>query len=504
MKKINILVSILCILFVCSCSNSVDKLEKLIPENTAWIVKINLDKVLTKSGFVDKDGNVKIPESLNNSLSNTDTFAKRIISSLPSSGIKFDESAFLFNSGNGFDIEILAFIDDSKATKQWICKLTAESIVKQSGNYQYIYEDNVLYMINDNVLLIGIASKKNEKDALSYANALFSNTGKSIVDNKQACEVLNKDADATAYVIMNNAKNGSRINKLIAQYPALSILTETDIQALSMTMNFDKDLSFDIDIATGNNSAYSIIYSTMLCQPSADFLEIIPETINTVFAVSIKGNNLLSINEFRKLLDSTGKMPIIRDLDLPKLISTIDGPAAIGISADADFVNEYNYVAVVSSNDPEAILNDINRVTRNYGQYPQKNSTGDFIYNYYNQKIAIGISKNKYVYFKVMNYPHNGGYLNENTDLANLFKKSKIGFYTQFESQNQNFELSIGSTSASKIEGKLFASGNIENNIINSLIQLICEFEPKGEFEDMDNTDIEYGGFEPIDEMSEM
>lgn len=506
MKYINSVLIIIC-LCLAACSKSSEELESYIPQNSTWVAKINLENALSKGDFIDKNGNFSTPVDIKALLNDNDSFAKRIITTMASSGIKFNSSLFVFNSSQEFNFEVLAICDDASATSQWICQLTANSSLKQDKDYNYIFDKGTLYLIKDDVLFIGNSNKSDEKHLISEAKKLFENKDKTIADNKYAKEIIDKDSDISIYVSMTELnkqiQRGGKMKKLISKYPILSILTEMELKALAITVNLDKELKMDISISSNNNSGYSLLYSTILSNPSSDFVDIIPSSMETVFSISLKGKQLLNIGEFKKLLSPTATMPVIKDLDLNKSIATIDGPVAIGISSDADFVNEYNYIVILASNNPSLILSDINRVAHRYGQSATK-SGNEYIYDYYNQKIKIGIKNSKYIYFKVLNDSYDTTGLKNSPKIKQFFNMSKIGFYTKLKSTNSVCELLIGSTSSAKISGQLSTISSTDNNknIITFIINLICNIKPQTSFEE--DNDIEYGGFQPIDNMTDM
>ena len=502
-KYINLFLIAMCLCLAASCSKSGDELEKFIPQKSSWVAKINTSEILTKGKWLDQDGNISIPDKLKSSLDGNDTFAKRVIMSLPSSGLNFDSNIYLFCGLKSFSAEMLAQIDDAGKTEKWICQLTAESSMKQNGDYKYLLSKNSLYVIHGDVLFIGNSAKSDEKSLVDEVAKIFDNAGKSIADNKDAAEIINRDTDASIYVSMTEINSNGTLRPYIAKFPMLSMLSELDLKALAMTVDFDKEMKLNVEVKSDNNSGYSVLYSTMLAEPSADFLDVIPASMESVFSISLNGKQLLNISEFKKMLSSTATMPIIKDLDLERHISTINGPVAIAISKDADFVNEYNYVVVIASSNPNAILDDISRVAKHYGNQPQK-AGNEYIFDYYNQKITIGIKDNRYIFFKVLNTQQNAENMAASKPVKDLLSKSKICFYQKSSTAVGPFELEIGSDSASKITASIRTGSNAEN-IITSIMSLICTAKPSSALDGFDEESaIEYGGFKPIDSLSGM
>ncbi len=501
-KYINLFLIAVCLCMAASCSKSGDELEKCIPKSSSWVAKINANEILTKGKWLDKDGSISVPDKLKKALDGSDTFAKRLIMSLPSSGLNFDGNIYLFDGMKSFSAEMLAQIDDSGKTEKWICQLTAESSMKQDGDYKYLLSKNLLYIIHDDVLFIGYTAKPDEKSLMNEVAKILENSGKSIADNKEAAEILNRGTDVAIYVSMTEIKNNGTLLPYLTKYPKLSMITEMDLKALAATIDFDKDMKLDVEVHSNDNSGYSMLYSTALGEPSADFIDVIPASMESVFSISLNGKQLLNIGEFKKMLASTIAIPVIKDLNMEQIISTINGPVAIAISKDADFVNEYNYVVVIASSNPDAILADINRVASHYGQQPQK-SGEEYIYNYYNQKISIGIKNSRYIFFKVLNSQQSTESMATSKSMKDLLNKSKICFYQKSESPVGPFEFAIGSDSASRITASISTSSNAEN-IITSILSIICTKKPSSALDGFDENGIEYGSFKPIDSMSGM
>lgn len=489
------------LLLLPACGSQSEDLTKLIPEDAAWVVKVDAGSILAKAGMLD-DGRVSLPQSMADAVAGSDSRIKRIVTTLPSSGLDLNGCCYLFNSDPAFYAQFIAPIADAGATEEWIKRLTNEREMKKSDEMRYIFHDKTLYCIAGKTLHVGLASKNSEEKAVEATKNLFAQgSGRSIADNTAAYEQISKEDDIAFYASV--AGIASRLPKWVSlKYPAIIFLTGAGIETVCGTVTLNKDMELDLSITTGNNSAYAKMCQMLLSQPSAGFLEIIPDGMTTVAALSLNGNSLLKIKEFYSLLALVKTTPIMRDVDFAKIIATIDGPVAIGISPDANFIGEQNYVIALSTTSKQTILDEINRVALKYGQTPRPTPDGETLYSYYNQRFTVGTKGDRCVYIKVLNNPVGGGNLAANDELRSLFGRSKMGVFWQADVRGNSCQLMVGALSGSNILGKFRAPDSAEDNILPALVATLCDMEAGASLM-ADDFGGDYGDFEPIDEMEQ-
>lgn len=509
-------VALVIVAFLTTACGSKSNIEELVPADAAWVVRIDTKSVLTKATLMNDNGVVALNEQTKEAIAGCEGKFRRIVETMPTSGLDFAGDWYFFNSSAVFVTEALLPVADYGAVERWIAVLTSGGGMQNNDGYRYVYDDRMLYVLYDNILYMGLTVKQDEQKALSAALEIFKSQGNaSIYENEEAKEALSAKADMTLYADVKALGNlASRWkNQRVMGLSPIPLASEIGIKSVNAAFNFDSSLDITADIIAGDGSVYSTLCSQLLAESDEKFLEIIPEDMEKVVMFSLNGKNLLKIEKIKQLIGLKSTMPIIRDLDLKKIISTINGPVAVGVSADANFINEYNYVVAISTDDRQVILDEISRVATKYGQRPSPNAAGETTYSYFNQRVTVGMHGSNYVYLKILNAPVSDSGMSGNSDLASLMSRSKIGGYWSVEAGIKECEFLLGGLSGSKFlaQFKNVSSGTdsptvddtqVPENILPSLIAILCQPEEQRGFESYD-LDEEYGSFEPIDEMVE-
>ena len=506
MRNIFFVIAVSVMLILSSCSDRSDKLTALIPENPAYIAKIDVSGIAQKCGLTSEEGNFAITDELNGILSeNEKSFVSRVLRTLPSSGLRFTGDAYLFGGSQDFLTEFIIETDDADATRNWLCRLTNESAMKCENGIDYIFDDDVLYALHNDVLIVGVAAGRNDAGKLTASlKAAFEGKGKNVSSNATIMNALDKDADVELYMAVSALKGGNSARRMksvaIAGMPISDIIAGLDMKAVSATVNFDKTADLEAEVTADATSAYKMMFGSVVSKPSAEFLQLIPSSMETVISLSVKGGSLLNIPALGNLLVMAKTMPIIRDFDFKKIISTIDGPVAVGISRDANFIDEYNVVVAVASIDTDALISELDRVAAKYGKQPQ-HIDGEKVYEYFNQRITVGVKNRRYVYFKLNNYQNDTEFMNGDAGAVELFGKSPIGVGLHLDGYNAL----IGFSSADKFSCH-FGTDSQDSNVLLSIIRLMCKAKPLRDFSgysDDDDSDDDFGAAMPIDGFTE-
>ena len=192
------------------------------------------------------------------------------------------------------------------------------------------------------------------------------------------------------------------------------------------------------------------------------------------------------------LLASARAFPIIRDFDFKKIINTIDGPVAIGVSLDPDFIDEYNVVVAMASTDTDAVIAELNRVASKYGKHPQ--SVGnENVYEYFNQRITVGVLNNRYVYFK-LNTDDIDSTPVADDEVKKLFAESPICLNVNVE----DFNVALAFESSEKISCKVNTLGENPSALL-TLVTGLCRLESSShtyDDEGFSTDDDDYGSIE--------
>lgn len=509
-------VALACVALLTTACGNKSNIEDLVPADAAWVVRVDTKSVLTKATLMDDKGVVTLSNQMKDAIADCEGKFKRIVETLPTSGLDFGRDWYLFNSSTVFAAEALLPVADDGAVERWVAVLTSGGGMNSYDGYRYVYDDQMLYVLNGGILYMGSTVRRDEEKALNAAIEIFKSQGKtSIYKNEEAKSALSAKADVALYADVKALGDiASRWKSYtIMGISPISLISELGIKSVNVAMSFDSYLDITADIVAGDGSVYSVLCSQLLAEPDERFLEIIPEDMEKVLMFSLNGKNLVKIEQIKQLISLKSTMPIIRDVDFKKIISTINGPVAIGVSADANFINEYNYVVSIATDDQQAILDEISRVAAKYGQRPRPNAAGETTYNYFNQRFTVGTHGSDYVYFKVLSAPVSNRGMSGNDGLATLMSRSKIGGYWRIGAGGKECELLLGGLSGSKFlaqlkdiglenDGSIADGVQVSGNILPSLIAILCQPEEHRGFESYD-LDEEYGGFEPIDEMVE-
>ena len=505
MKKTNLLLAAAIMLIVAACSQRTDKLTGLIPEKSAFVAKFNIESIITKGNLADEKGNFRLSPEIGAILDdNGKSFVSRVVKTLPSSGLKFSGNAYLFGGIADFQSSFVAEVADAADARKWLCALTNEVEMKEIEGVSYIFDDNILYVVHDDVMFIGFAGRgKDAARLVASVKAAFERKERSIESNELAQSALDKEADVAAYVavgeISKNIRKMSAIGGMsIGGMPVADILAGMEVKALSVAVSLGSDCEIEADVVADATSAYKMMFSSVVAKPSAEFLGIMPSSMENVLSLSLRGADLLRIPAFNNLLMMTKSVPIVRNINFSKLIATIDGPVAVGWSRDANFVDEYNVVVAVASTDPDAVIYELNDVAMQYGKVPQR-IDGENVYEYFNQRITVGVSGGRYVYFKLNNYQSYRDFMDADTAKVALFGKSPIGL----SMQGSGCDVTVGFNSADRISCRFRADG-ADANIVESIIRLMCSVEPSRDFADDDFDDYgdDFGSATPIDGFS--
>lgn len=501
MKKLYALISLVCLLSLFSCNKDADELERLIPQSSDWVAKISTKQIMTGSGFLaEGKEDITIPQELKNAISKNETFAKKVILSLPESGIDFNSDTYSFSSSEFFDVfAFISYISDKGKTEKWISNLSDGIGVKHNNDIDYIFSDGTVYVIKDDILLIGVSNNATEQSVIDKVQKLFGKNFQSIADNNKIQESLQKDCDIAMYCSMSGVKKNKSFKHYLGQYKFIDFIVG-DNGAMTVSINFGKEMTSDIEFI--DNNSIQLLYGSVFGNPSSDVADIIPDVMDAVVFASIKGENLMKFSGISDLLSSASNFPYLRDIDLKSLVRTIDGPVVIGTKKDDNFIDEYDYVIAIKSTDPETFISNAIKTAQKYGLRPQKNGNSYFL-DYFNQRISMGTHKNNYVCVTIFDRQFNHNAVKTNPTVKSLMSKSKAGTHIRLSDGDSDiFDFSMGYTSATKITCNLKSLSSNSSNILIDLISAACNFEKKSQYLDDSDANDDFGDFEPIDGMS--
>lgn len=487
MKIIRYMACALVALILASCNNTNENLEKVIPADAAGVISIDLSNIAEKGKLINDDNKFEAPASLSEIIDANDVSPLcQMLVDFPVMGINFDSKAYAFFTVKTFGYVMLLAIDDEKAACESISRRTGQDFKQVEGLNCVFCEDN-FYTVHNGVLFIGHVNKPMVVGkAAGAAKRMLEHNAASIVENEEVKACIDADNDINAYLQLDGLKlmlNGSNTYRDIAQkMPLVEIFTESDVNAYIASANFNEaSVDLDINIKVDDNSEYIKLLSSTMSNPSADFLKVIPVSMDYIAGMSVKGENFVKLSQIEQLIKVFNKLPYIGRLDISSMLATIDGPVAAGMSHD-DNIDEWNTVIAAKSTNPNAILGQIARFASALGQAPEIYNN-EYIYQYDNKMIKLGVADGV-LYIKLLTYDMTEDNAYDNTMARDLFSKSQLASYINASDGNKGGKFVLGLTGYKSIKGQFVPADN-GNNAIVALLQVLCGIKPAMMFDDV-------------------
>ena len=469
-----------------------DSLEKMIPADATGVVSLDVPQILKKAGMIDGD-NIVLPKSLRQAVDDNDTSPLCILlSDLPQMGLNTDSKAYAFFTVKTFGRVIIASLDDPDKARKTLALRVGGDFEKVEGLECMYVKDN-LYAIDGNVLLIGTVNKAMEISRVARAaKGILSKTATSIADNKEVKDVLhNKDAAVNAWLQGKGLKailgKSELYRELARKMPLIEIFTESDIDAVVCNIDLDEEsVEMDTRILAAEGSEYAQLLNSTLGKPTDDVLKAIPNTMDYIFSMSIKGDNFVRLKQIQQLLGMFGKIPYIGRIDLASILATVDGPFTIGLARDPHLEGEWNMVLATRSTDPDGVVKQISNFANTMGQAPELYE-GEYIYQYDNKMIRIGITDG-ILYFKMLDSEQTEGYAYEMPAVRDFFDDALIGLFAQTRNDSVSGYFDFGLEDIYNGKGHFYTNVPKANATLEFLRSL-CAIKVGGGFGNEDDDD---------------
>ena len=451
-----------------------DNLEKMIPADATGVVSIDVPGILKHAGMLD-GSKVVLPQSLKQAIDENDTSPLCVLlADLPQLGIDTDSKAYAYFTAKTFGRVLLAQLDDADKARKTLSIRVGGDFEKVEG-LECMYVGDNLYAISGDVLLVGTVNKAMEiARAAKAAKNILNMTAASIVDNKTVKEVLHDDdAEISAWIQGKGLKyilNKSEVyRELSRKMPLIEIFTESDIDAVTCHIDLEKDaVEMGTRIHAAENSEYAQLLNSTLGKPSDDVLKAIPNSMDYIFTMSVKGDSFVKLKQIQQLLNMFGKIPYIGRIDLASILATVDGPFTIGLARDPHLEGEWNMVLATRSKDPDGVVNQISSCANSMGQAPELYD-GEYIYQYENKMIRIGVIDG-ILYMKMLDYEQTEGYAYEMKPVRNFFDSALIGIFAQTHNDSVNGYFDFGLESIFDGKGHFYTS----QPKANATLELLC------------------------------
>ena len=489
MKWFKHLTMTLLLLLMTACAG--DNLEKMIPADATGVVSIDVHDIVKKAGMLD-DGKIILPQALRQAVDENDTSPFCIIlNDLPQMGINTDSRAYVFFSTKTFGRVILAALDEpEKARKTLEMRIGGEFSKVENLDCMYV-KDNI-YVIDDGVLLVGTVNMPMEvSKAARGAKAILSKTSTSITENKEVRDLLGMDSEINVWLQGKGLKSifgKSEVYRELSQkLPIIGIFTESDIDAVTCNVDFDeKAVQMKTRILAADNSEYAQMLNTTISKPTGDVLKAIPNSMDYIFTISIKGDNFVKLKQIQQLLELFGKVPYIGRIDLASILSTIDGPFTIALARDPHLEGEWNMVLAAHSNNPDGVVAQISNFANSMGQAPELYE-GEYIYQYDNKMIRIGITDG-ILYMKMLDYEQTEGYAYEMKPVREFFDGAVVGFFAQSRTDSISGYFDFGLEDIFNGKGHFYTS-NDKANTSQEFLRSLCAIKVSDGFGNEDDDD---------------
>ena len=496
MRWLKCITALLLVILMTGCAS--DSLEKMIPADATGVVGIDVPEILKQAGMLD-DGKIVLPKSLRQAVDDNDTSPLSILlSDLPQMGIDSDNKAYAFFTVKTFGRVLIVPLDEPDKARKTLALRVGGDFEKVDG-LDCMYVGDNLYVIDGKVLLIGTVNKAMEVSrAARAAKGILSKTATSIVDNKEVTKVLhNKDAAINAWVQGKGLKailNKNEVYRELSQkMPLISIFTESDIDAVTCNIELDKDqVEMKTSISAAENSEYAQLLNSTLGSPSDDVLKAIPNSMDYIFTMCVKGDSFVKLKQIQQLLGMFGKIPYIGRIDLASILSTVDGPFTIGLARDPHLEGEWNMVLATRSTDPDGVLRQISTFANAMGQAPEVYE-GEYIYQYDNKMIRIGVIDG-ILYLKVLDYEQTEGYAYEMKPVREFFDDALIGFFAQARNDSVCGYFDFGLKDIFNGKGH-FYTNQPKANATLELLRALCAIKAGDAFGNEASNDEDFSSF---------
>ena len=480
----------LLVLMMAGCAG--DNLEKMIPADATGVVSLDVPHILKRAGMLDGD-DVVLPQSLRQVIDDNDTSPLCILlNDLPQMGIDTDSKAYAFFTVKTFGRVLLVSLDDPDKARKTLAIRVGGDFEKVEGLDCMYVKDN-LYAIDGKVLFIGTVNKAMEVSrAARAAKSVLAKTATSIAENKAVKEVIhNKDAAINMWLqgkgLKTILKKSEVYRELSQKMPLIEIFTESDIDAVTCFIDLNEDqVEMDTRILAAENSEYAQLLNSTLGKPSDDVLKAIPNSMDYIFTICVKGDSFVKLKQIQQLLSMFGKLPYIGRIDLASILATVDGPFTIGLARDPHLEGEWNMVLATRSADPDGVVKQISNFANSMGQAPEIYE-GEYIYQYDNKMIRIGVIDG-ILYLKMLDYEQTEGYAYEMKPLRDFFDGALIGLFAQTRNDSVNGFFDFGLNDIFNGKGHFYTS-QPKTNATLELLRSLCSIKVGDAFGNEDSDD---------------
>ena len=189
-----------------------------------------------------------------------------------------------------------ALLNDADKARAHVTHRTGAQFADVAG-VEMVVSDMTVWCVDDDVLLMGMLRQNtDEKKVAKWLRGVLSHEGACVSDVPGAKAALQSESEIAGYIDMPRFSKLIRGNmvfgKLVADYPILSLLVDSDVRAFTFDMAFNGNKgTINANLDMDENGEFATLLNTLLRQPSADFLQAIPNTMPVVMNLSVNDHD---------------------------------------------------------------------------------------------------------------------------------------------------------------------------------------------------------------------
>ncbi len=523
------------LLAVTSCSDVNDKMLDMIEEDAAFVVSVKPSAMIEHFDVqMDKDNKIVLPEFLRNSMTESDKKrANEVLDAVAKMGFDPKSNIYFFvpadakiknSSPENFSLVMMFAVDDDDDAKRAIENMpdTKISYTKQDDMFLYEKKDNFLgTVIKDNVVMFAFGDNIDMK---KMANKFFEHDYKSIRDNDKAKSFIDSDDDFNIYMnyekIVSWLKQGmneaSLQNSVVAQYFTLISDFWSAIGAMNINVNFaDNQVKVKSEIVLNKDGGdYEKLMKSIIAEPSANFLNVMPADLNGVFTMNVNGPGIVALSQVSTLLTLFSGQGTFDELGgIKGLIESIKGAIAIGFVTDFE-KNHVGFTVAIETSKATQLLAFIEKMTQ---EMPLKKLNNELLYEDGSNRVSMG-NKGNFLYVKYEPVTTTTSKMGAGTEQAKKFFSSTSlgGYYNlpagdmtmHFDTKMIDFTHSEATFCIKKNDKnmKFFDYGNYFSRLMAQITvarQLFNQFYPQSASYDEEDYGTTYGDDENFDAYSD-
>lgn len=469
-----------------ACSNRDADLQKMVPADAVAVATIDLPTVLRLSG-IDPESN-DLPGALKTIVKENDRSPLcQALSRLPRLGINFDGKIYAYMPARGpLGLVILVSLNDMEKTKTSLERIVGGDFAVADDVATLTRAGNI-FALTDNVLLIAQATAGTpDNEAIAEVRrALQVERDESSGGDSPLNAVLSSErqfaAAMTGDALRRTLAQHDQYAALMTRFPVIQLFTESDIDCWTMNGTCTPDsILIDLECQAKPGSDYATLMSEVLASPDANVLRAIPASMDYIGMMSLKGAAALRLPQVEKLVEQFGEIQYVGRMDIKPLISTIDGPVAVGAAADPHLPGVWNLVLSARSRSPQQVLDYITDFGSRYGQHPQV-WDGELIYQWDNKMVRIAAIGN-IVYVKLLDYEQTEGAASDIALLHDAFGAAVVGGYARSHVGNDGSVASWIWQMTDANHGKVLFTPAAAGQAPLELLELLSAIKPDHEF----------------------